>query len=291
MPEHPSVAPPITTANELLEKYEVFFLDAYGVLIDGASSLPFASQFLNELNARGKTYLVVTNDSVRLPETAARFYAEKGVVVPSEKILSAGRCLEDLFRQQGLINKKCAVAGSVDTHEYVRRAGGLPIAIDPDFDAPAVVVGSDAGLATVQTFNDLLSSIHRLIELARPPLLILPNSDIIYPRGGQKFGITSGAIADLLEHALRVLHPAQPPTFLRIGKPNRPLFDRALAEVGAKGPAIMLGDQIATDILGANRAGIDSALLLTGLTRELPSKFAHADERPTWILPSLQLHP
>ncbi len=289
MSDKPTNSPPITNASELLEKYEVFFLDAYGVLIDSTNALPFAPQFLEALTARGKTYLVVTNDSVRLPETAAQFYSDKGIVVPAAKIISAGLCLEDLFRDQGLMGKRCAVAGSVDTFEYVRRAGGHPVAIDPDFDADVVIVGSDAGLSTIKVFNDLLSSIHRLIESGQPPKLVLPNTDIVYPKGGQKFGVTSGAVAGLLEQALRVLHPAQLPTFLRLGKPNRPLFERALAAVAHRGPAIMIGDQIATDIVGSNRAGLDSALLLTGLTRALPAPIGPPEERPTWVLPSLKL--
>ena len=50
------------------------------------------------------------------------------------------------------------------------------------------------------------------------------------------------------------------------GKPEVPIFDEAVARFGAKHP-LFLGDRLDTDILGANRAGIPSALVLTGIDR------------------------
>jgi hypothetical protein len=66
------------------------------------------------------------------------------------------------------------------------------------------------------------------------------------------------------------------------GKPERPLFDETLRRVGGDHP-LMVGDSLNTDIRGARAAGVDSLLVMTGVT-DLPALVAaEADQRPTWI--------
>lgn len=279
------------TAIDLLQTYDVFLLDAYGILVNTAGAIPHAARFLAEIEARGKTYLVVTNDAVRLPETASRFYAERGLDIAPERILTAGLCLPDVFADLQLQGRRCAVVGSNDTFEYVRRAAGVAIPPEPDFDADAVVVGSDAGLSTIQVFNDLLSSIHRLLAQGRKLQLILANTDVIYPRGNDRFGVTSGGVAWLLEHSLGLLHPTLRPTFVRVGKPSRIIFSKALQMTKDLGRVVMLGDQLATDIVGARAIGIDSALVLTGLTRSVDVQVDDPEVCPTWVVSDLSCLP
>ena len=74
------------------------------------------------------------------------------------------------------------------------------------------------------------------------------------------------------------------------GKPEAPIFDEAVARFGARHP-LFLGDRLDTDILGANRAGIASALVLTGIDRPKHVLAAPPDSRPTFILGDLrELH-
>ena len=74
------------------------------------------------------------------------------------------------------------------------------------------------------------------------------------------------------------------------GKPEVPIFEEAVARFGARHP-LFLGDRLDTDILGANRAGIPSALVLTGIDRPKHVLAAPAGSRPTFILGDLrELH-
>jgi ribonucleotide monophosphatase NagD (HAD superfamily) len=74
------------------------------------------------------------------------------------------------------------------------------------------------------------------------------------------------------------------------GKPEVPIFDEAVARFGARHP-LFLGDRLDTDILGANRAGIPSALVLTGIDRPKHVLAAPAGSQPTFILGDLrELH-
>jgi ribonucleotide monophosphatase NagD (HAD superfamily) len=72
------------------------------------------------------------------------------------------------------------------------------------------------------------------------------------------------------------------------GKPEKEIFDVALERFGPVGDALMIGDRLDTDILGANRAGIRSALVLTGI--DTPKTLLASDEsqRPTFVLEDLR---
>lgn len=71
------------------------------------------------------------------------------------------------------------------------------------------------------------------------------------------------------------------------GKPEVAIFEEAFERFGTR-DAVMLGDRLDTDILGANRAGIRSVLVLTGIDRAKQVLAASAQERPTYILEDLR---
>jgi hypothetical protein len=71
------------------------------------------------------------------------------------------------------------------------------------------------------------------------------------------------------------------------GKPETAIFDTALTHFGSS-TAIYVGDRLDTDVLGANRAGIGSALVMTGVTTRKELLAAKPDSRPTYILGTLK---
>jgi 4-nitrophenyl phosphatase len=126
-----------------------------------------------------------------------------------------------------------------------------------------------------------LSAVARRIALGRPPRLVLPNPDLIYP-AAHGFGFTSGAVALLLERGLeRLGHPVR---FEPLGKPEPLLFEEGARRAGSR-RLLMVGDQLETDIAGARAAGLDAALLETGISRWRPDRAAIA--RPTYLVSSL----
>jgi ribonucleotide monophosphatase NagD (HAD superfamily) len=71
------------------------------------------------------------------------------------------------------------------------------------------------------------------------------------------------------------------------GKPEKAIFETALSHFGSSS-AVYVGDRLDTDVLGANRAGIGSALVMTGVTTRKELLAAKADSRPTYILGTLK---
>jgi HAD superfamily hydrolase (TIGR01450 family) len=272
------------TAAELIDRYELLLLDAYGVLVHAGGAMPGAVELLEAVSAAGKRYLVVTNDASRLPETAADRLRGMGLAVDVDQIVCSGMLLAPRFAAGDLAGARCLVLGPADSIEYVRRAGGVVEDCAEDGEYDAIVVCDDAGYPFLGTLDTAVTALFRLVERGRAPRLILPNPDIIYNRGPNSFGFTAGAAAMLLEVALERRFPGLGLRFERLGKPHRPLFELAL-ERGGGGPAVMIGDQLETDIAGAVAAGIDSALLAGGVAGDTLPESPVA--RPTYLLASL----
>lgn len=283
-----SPVPPTVVPADLVERYDRFLLDSYGVLVDGRTALPGAANLLAELDRRGKRYLVVTNDASRLHDTMMRRFRRLGLDVPVDRILSSGDLIAPHFAAHGLSGARCLVLGTDDSRQMVSDAGGQVCPIDPAADYDAIVVCDDDGYPFLPGLNAAMSALFRAFDRGRDVHLILPNPDLIYPAGAGTYGFTSGAVALLLEAGLARRYPALALRFVRLGKPHRPLYDEAMRRLGG-GTAglLMIGDQLETDIAGALACGIDAALLASGVSRWQDQHASPAGTIPTYVLESL----
>ena len=277
--------PADTTIEALIGGYDALLFDAYGVLVHVGGAMPGACELIEHLNGTGKRYCLVTNDASKLPETAAARYRRFGLDVAAERIVTSGSLLPGFFAAEGLAGARCAVLGTVDSVRYVEQARGEVVPPQTDFDV--LVVGDETGYPFVESVDAALTTLFRQVDTGNPVYLVLPNPDLIYPRGETSFGIAAGSIALMLEAALRRRYPDRPELiFTRLGKPAPHLFEAALRQCDARN-AVMIGDQLETDIHGANLCGIDSALVTTGVSAALGG--VPAPMRPTWRLNSVAL--
>jgi HAD superfamily hydrolase (TIGR01450 family) len=272
------------SVQEIVDGYDGVLLDAYGVLVDKTGALPGAADFLQRLLVAGKPFLVLTNSASRLPSTLADELAGYGLPVPGARILTSGALLADWFRRAGLRGAGCLVLGPPESEDYVREAGGR--VLEPDGyaarEAEVLVIADQKGFPCLERMDLVLSLVIERLDAGRPMQLLLCNPDLIYPVAPGRYGFTAGSLAAMLETVIRQRHPAIRDPVVRLGKPYPPMFEAALERIGGERP-VMLGDQLATDIAGANACGIDSVLVGTGLAR---APDAAADVRPTWYLTS-----
>jgi HAD superfamily hydrolase (TIGR01450 family) len=275
---------PEAAIEDLIERYDALLFDAYGVLVSVAGAMPGAPELIERLNAAAKPYCVVTNDASKLPERAAMRYRRFGVELLPERIVTSGSLIDGYFREHRLSGARCVVLGTADSVRYVEEAGGSAVAPGEDFDV--LVVGDETGYPFLEHVDDALTTLFRRIDAGHRVHLVLPNPDLIYPRDEASFGIAAGSIALMFEAALQRRYPDRAPlTFARLGKPATFLYDEALRRCGTRN-AVMIGDQLETDIRGANACGIDSALVTTGVgavdLRSVPAAL-----RPTWRMGSI----
>jgi HAD superfamily hydrolase (TIGR01459 family) len=274
------------TVRQLLDHYDVFLIDAYGVLVHADGSFGGAQDFISQIEALGKTFLIVTNDASRLPETTSSVYSTHGVAIAPKHILTSGMLIEDFMAKERLSGSRCVVLGPSDSRKYVERAGG--IVVDPDRDGALDVLFlcDEAGFPFLDTIDETVTMLVNTLAAGKTVRLVLPNPDILYPKGGRGLGVAAGAIAGMFDTVLRHARPDDPPQFIPLGKPHAPIFDRARAMTGS-GKTVMIGDQLQTDILGASRCGIDSVLVGSGVSYQTQEK-SQDSVTPTFLLASLK---
>lgn len=276
----------IASLDEILARYDVLLFDAYGVLVHADGALPGASELLSALRAEGRETLILTNDASRTPEQCAARYRDLGLDVDASMVISSGSLLAGWYAAEGLLGAATIVLGPAGSRTLVERAGGVPISPAEAKSSPSLVVAlcDEAFEPFLPLIDDTLSAVLLGLQRGATVRLVVPNPDLLYPRGGGGFGLTTGAVAHMFEAALTAklgLGPA--PRFERLGKPHAPMFDEARRRsTGAR--LVMFGDTLETDILGATRAGIDSVLVQTGVSAPPGPE---ATLRPTWVLRSL----
>ena len=275
-------SPQATSLNALLETYDGFLLDAYGVLVTGRGPLEGAADFVQLLRDRGKAFSIVTNDASRLAETCAERYRSLGIHIEAHEVLTSGSMITEVFQEETLKGAKTMVLGTDDTRTYVTRGGGELLALEPGLEPEIVVVADEGGYNFLESVEAVLSALCKVIDAGRTPRLYVANPDIIYPKREEEFGYTGGAVAMLLEAGLNRRYPGRDNRFTGLGKPYSPIFNAAKKR-HTDGKLVMVGDQLDTDILGANNAGIDSVLMLSGVA---PSSY-ESGPQPTYVLEDL----
>ncbi len=272
-----------TTMQELIARYPVILFDSFGVLASSNAVLPGAVELIANLNAIAKTYFVLTNDASALPESRSENYAKLALNIKPEQIITSGGLLSRYFADEHLQGLRCVILGPEDSVRYVQIAGGEFVPIGADFDA--VVIGDQSGFPFLETMDQVMTDLFRKTDNGENVRLILPNPDLIYP-DGDGFGFASASIAMLLESALKLRYPERDDLhFIRLGKPHEAIFAEALRRSGTR-DMVMIGDQLETDIKGANDFGLDSVLVGTGIAA-LDLSWAPESMRPTYTLRSL----
>ena len=275
---------PRVSIGELIERYDALLFDAYGVLVHATGAMSGAQQTSAQLNHARKPYAVLTNDASKLPARAAQRYRGYGLDISAEHILSSGLLLGEYFQQHRLQGAECVVLGTADSEQFVVQAGGTVVPAGAPCDV--VVVGDENGYPFVETLDTTLSALFRSIDRGDSVRLVLPNPDLIFPHGGNQFGIAAGSVALIIEAALRRRYPQRSDlVFDRLGKPQPALYESAMRRFGTRN-AVMIGDQLETDIAGAASCDIDSALIATGIAI-VDESATDSSIRPTYWMPSL----
>ena len=272
------------TFDELRTRHAAIFFDAYGVLIDARGALPGAVDAIAALNRDGQQFLVVTNDASRSGANAAARLQRLNFDIRPSQILSSGMMIAPALRETLGPGHSAVVLGTLDSADYVREAGVTVVDASLTHPADAVVIADEGGFDVIDALDDVLSMLVSALQNGRRPRLLLANPDLIYPAGPGRFGVTAGSLALVIEHSLRRIVGDAAPTFEPLGKPSPRIFREAIARFGTA-DAVMIGDQLETDIVGARSAGLATALMLGGVTSRAAALAAGADV-PTYVLGS-----
>ena len=286
----------LSNISEVVDEYDAFLFDAFGVLIDVQGALPGAQQTLDFLNQKKKPWLIVSNGSKFPRETTAAGYRRRGLDLSDDRVLTSGMMIGEYFEQHDLKGAPTAWYGPECSKVLLENAGAELVGLDDPFEVFIVTDGGDDFLSYM---GKLISAFFRAIDAGREFRMLLPNPDLLFPASEGQFGVTSGAVALLVEEALRLRYPEKNLQFEKLGKPYPMIFEKAKRITGGE-KLLMFGDQLFTDIQGAVNFGIDSVLMGTGLTPQhdvakgnISSVYAHGGHGrgghgPTFCLPFFQ---
>ncbi len=245
-----------------------FLIDMDGVLVQGARLIPGADGFIERLKSKGRKFLILTNNSSHAPQDLAHRLQAIGLMVTSSNIYTSA-----LATARFLNNQKphgtAFVIGESGLTDALHQTGYVVTEHNPDY----VVVGDTRHYDHQQ----ITQAIRLILRGAR---FIATNQDVTGPGEGGIVPAT-GALVALIEKS----------TDRRayfVGKPNPLMMRSALRQIGEHSEnAIMVGDRMDTDMVAGIESGMETILVLTGVTsREDLRRFPYG---PTKIVESVKL--
>ena len=258
------------TLSPLLSSYDHVLLDLDGCVWVGEQCTPDAPAAIAELRAAGKSLAFLTNDPRRSPEEYVRKLWSLGLRASLEEVVTVGAAIQHFLaeRAQGT---DVYVIGGPAIFRHVADAG-MRIVNGTDR-------ASEAQLVVIAGHDDL-----RFSELRAATQAVLGGAEMIAGGRDRTFPAEdglwpgTGAIVAALEYAsereARI-----------IGKPDPQMFRTALDRLGP-GRALVVGDRIESDLSGAAAAGLDAAIVLTGVSTRSEAEAAR-DPEPVAIAENL----
>lgn len=245
---------------------ESWLTDMDGVLIHEGVPIPGAAEFIKRLRESGKPFLVLTNNSIYTPRDLQARLSRMGLSVPVENIwtsaLATAKFLEDQ-RPGGT----AYVIGEAGLTTALHDIGYILTDHEPDY----VVLGE----TRTYSFEALTRAIRLINGGAR---FICTNPDETGPSAEGPLPAT-GAVAALITKAT-----GKEPYFA--GKPNPLMMRTGLNAIGAHSEtSAMIGDRMDTDVLAGLEAGMETFLVLTGVTT--PADIDRYPFRPSTVVDSI----
>lgn len=264
------------TDQSLLSGVDVILADLDGVVFKGKTAIPFAVESLTRA-AESVRVGYVTNNASRTPASVAEQLRGLGLKVADDEVVTspqaAVRLLADLVPAGSLV---LAVGGEGLRVELAR--AGFAVT-ESAADNPAAVI---QGYAPEVGWTHLAEAAFALQGEGADRPWVATNQDWTLPTD-RGLAPGNGTLVSAVHTAIGRL-----PTIA--GKPEVAIFEEAVARFGALKP-LFLGDRLDTDIVGANRAGIESVLVLTGVDGPKQALAADPASRPTYLLDHLgELH-
>src|SRR5476651_259764 len=276
----------IENFKSIIDRYKIIFFDAFGVIKTYQGLVPGIEKTFSYLEAQKKEYYIVTNDASRSPAQLAETYHRMGLTaITPDRIVSSGMLTKeylDLKVKDGIV----AYLGTPNSAHYIETSGlhTMPVSevnssnIDK---VNALIFLDDEGF---NWFEDLNKTVNILRKRTIP--VIVANTDHAYPLSVTDVSIAIGGIANMIERIAGK-------EFIRFGKPDSQMFMFAYDLIRdtqpiSKKEIVMVGDTLHTDILGGNKFGLDTVLVLSGNTQatDVETRITATGIVPTYICES-----
>jgi NagD protein len=243
-----------------------YFIDMDGVIVRGNELIPGADAFIERLHQRKIKFLILTNNAIYTPTDLTHRLQRIGINITTDHLYTSALATATFLKLQKP-NGTAFVMGESGLTEALHSVGYVLTDHNPDY----VVVGE----TNAYSFAAFTQAVRLIAGGAR---FISTNPD---PNGPGEGGIVPacGAISALVQAATGV-HP------YFVGKPNPLMLRTALRFLGEHSEnAIMVGDRMDTDIRVGTESGLETVLVLSGVTKL--DMVEHFPYRPSRIVDSV----
>jgi glycerol-1-phosphatase len=258
-------------AAKVFDRFDTVLLDLDGVIYEGNNAIVDSVASISQLQSLGIAVGYVTNNSSRKPDTIAEQLRGFGIRVEAKEVISSAQSGVELLQTMIEPGSKVLVVGG-EGLRAATAAAGFELVSSSD-DGPAAVI---QGFAPEVNWMDLAEASY---SIQRGAKWVATNQDWTIPKE-KGLAPGNGTLVSAVHTAVGQLPSVA-------GKPERRIFDTAAREFGSQS-AIYVGDRLDTDVIGANRAGLGSALVMTGVTTRKELLAAKKDERPKFVLGTLK---
>jgi 4-nitrophenyl phosphatase len=249
--------------TEALRDIDALVIDMDGVLWRGDTPLPGLIDFFALMRSRSIAFRLATNNASKTPDQYVRKLAGLGVQVTSDEVLTSAVATAQYLAARAP-GATVYVVGGEGLRQAIREHG---LRLSDGGGADFVAVGWGPDLAYGQLVEAALLIRAGAGFIGSNPDRTLPSERGLLPG--------NGATLAFLEAATDVAP-------LIVGKPERVMFEAALAGMGVEaGRAAMLGDRLETDILGGRQAGLRTILVLSGASDR--AALATSPVQPDWV--------
>jgi len=230
-----------------ISKLKGILFDLDGVLYVGNEALPGAAETLEHLRSKGKTCRFLTNTTTKSLDELHRKIVGMGLPVEKSEILSAPQAAVRYLRLKG--SPVCHLVLSESTSSDFEE---FPTS---DTNPVFIVLGDIGDLWDYQLLNRLFT-------------MLISGSTLIALHKGRYWRTEEGLCMDIGAF-VTALEYSSGKAAVMIGKPSRTFFETALGDMGiGSSEAVMIGDDIESDVGGAQRSGVRGILVKTGKYRE-----------------------
>ncbi|MDD2231310.1 MAG: HAD-IIA family hydrolase [Sphaerochaetaceae bacterium] len=233
---------------EQLRKHAGFFCDMDGVIYHGNKLLPGVKEFVDWLYREDKKFLFLTNNSGKTPKDLQRKLADLGLDVDASHFYTSGQATAKFLSQQ-MPGCSAYVIGEPGLFNCLYDAGITINDVNPDY----VVMGEVFNY----NYDTICRAVHHVINGAR---LIGTNSDLTGP--------SENGILPACRSLVAPIELSTGKSAYFIGKPNPLMMRSAMEILGVHSKeAVIIGDRMDTDIIAGVESGLDTVLVLSGLTQ------------------------
>jgi HAD superfamily hydrolase (TIGR01450 family) len=256
-------------AKSLIANYDLLLCDLDGVVYRGGKAVSGAVEAIGRAQSLGLPVGYVTNNSSRRPEQIAEQLRGYGLEVEPGQVVSSAQTAVEMLSERMPTGKVLIIGG--EGLRVATSAAGYQLVESADDRPDAVLQGYSPDIG----WRDLAEA---SFAIQNGALWIATNQDWTLPleRG---LAPGNGTLVSAVHTAVGIL-----PDFA--GKPAVPIFETAMSRFGSKRP-LFIGDRLDTDSRGARAAGIESAIVMTGVATRKELLGARPEDRPNFILGDL----